>query len=137
MTEKKSKELFEKAKAASQKAYAPYSGFSVGAALLCDDGTVFDGANIETAAYVTNCAERTAFYTAIFNGHRDFSAIAVYGKSQKGGEEKECYPCGVCRQIMAEFCSGDFEIIVGDAKGDPIIKTLDEILPFRFGKENL
>ena len=95
--------LLELAIHAMEKAYAPYSGFKVGAALLCADGTVYQGCNIENASYSpTNCAERTAFFKAIYAGHRDFTAIAVCGG--KDGEITGYFPpCGVCRQVMREF----------------------------------
>lgn len=117
---------------AMQGAYAPYSGYQVGAALLCADGTIYQGCNIENAAYSpTNCAERTAFFKAIYDGKRDFSAIAICGG--KGGEvSSPFFPCGVCRQVMQEFCKGDFVIYVGDA-GDKIHAcTLSELLPAGF-----
>ena len=94
-------------------AYAPYSHFAVGAALLTADGRVFTGCNIENAAYTpTNCAERTAFFKAVSEGAREFEAIAVMGgpASEEGGF---CAPCGVCRQVMSEFCHGDFRVLLG------------------------
>ena len=99
------------AKEAMPHAYAPYSGYKVGAALLSRSGRVFSGCNVENAAYgPTNCAERTAFFKAVSEGEREFSAIAVVGG--KDGNVKDLFvPCGVCRQVMAEFCDGDFEII--------------------------
>lgn len=125
-------ELIVLAKEAMKMAYAPYSGFQVGAALLTRDGKVFTGCNIENASYSpTNCAERTAFFKAVSEGHRAFTAIAVVG-GQNGVIEGFCPPCGVCRQVMSEFCSDDFLIHLGGK--DDCIKTMtmDEILPLRF-----
>ena len=112
-------------------AYAPYSGFQVGAALLCADGTVYQGCNIENAAYSpTNCAERTAFFKAVYDGHRDFTAIAVCGG--KGGVITGAFPpCGVCRQVMREFCGDDFLIYLVNEKGFETV-TLSDLLPFGF-----
>ena len=119
---------------AREKSYSPYSGFSVGAALLCSNGEIYTGANIENSSYTpTVCAERVAFFRAIHDGHRDFSAIAIVGGS---GELREiCAPCGVCRQVMGEFCRGDFEIILGDGENTRVF-TLDELLPLRFKLKN-
>ena len=124
--------LMSLAKAAMTKAYAPYSGFLVGAALLTTDGTVFTGCNIENASYSpTCCAERTAFFKAISEGYRAFSALAVAGG--KGGVIKDlCTPCGVCRQVMAEFCDGDFPIHMTDESGVITTKTLSQLLPYSF-----
>ena len=114
------------------KAYAPYSGFQVGAALLCADGTVYQGCNIENASYSpTNCAERTAFFKAVYDGHREFSAIAVCGG--KNGQLTGTFPpCGVCRQVMREFCEDDFRIYMVGAEGSYESFTLSEILPHSF-----
>ncbi len=122
--------LIELALAAREKAYAPYSHFRVGAALLTKNGKVYQGCNIENAAFSpTNCAERTAIFSAVANGEREFSAIAVVGGE---GEIKDfCAPCGVCRQVMSEFCTADFEICLFNGK--EIKKfTLGEILPESF-----
>lgn len=125
---------------ARKKAYAPYSKFKVGAALLCANGEIIKGCNIENAAYgPTNCAERTAFFKAISEGIMEFKAIAIVG----GNENEQdvfsdfAYPCGVCRQVMREFCSDDFEIIVGRSVSDYNVYTLNELLPQGFGPENL
>ena len=125
--------LIELAKEAMTRAYAPYSGYKVGAALLCTDGTVYQGCNIENAAYgPTVCAERTAFFKAVSEGERDFAAIAVVGG--KGGEITGIFPpCGICRQVMQEFCKKDFVIIVAKSEEDYQKYTLKEILPFGFG----
>lgn len=123
--------LVKKAYEAMQYSYSPYSGFKVGAALLCKNGNIYTGCNIENSAYSpTNCAERTAFFKAISEGEIDFKAIAIVGG--KDGEITDyCYPCGVCRQVMAEFCDRDFEIITASPEG---IKTytLKDLLPEAF-----
>ena len=123
--------LCELAKEAMTHAYAPYSGYKVGAALLCSDGTVYQGCNIENAAYSpTNCAERTAFFTAVYDGHRDFEAIAICGG--KDGVITGLFPpCGVCRQVMREFCRGDFKVYMITAEGYEC-KTLAQLLPSSF-----
>lgn len=117
-------------------AYAPYSGFQVGAALLCADGSVYQGCNIENAAYSpTNCAERTAVFKAVSEGEREFTAIAVVGGS---GEtlDAACTPCGVCRQVLAEFCEPEMPVILGTPEEMRVL-TLGELLPFAFTKKNL
>ena len=132
MNQEKVSLLVEKAIEARSASYSPYSKFAVGAALLCADGTIYTGANIENASYTpTICAERVAFFSAVHDGHREFSAIAIVGG--KAGEpiSEYCPPCGVCRQVMGEFCDGDFKIILSDGK-TPRIMTLDEIFPSRF-----
>lgn len=125
------------AKQAMLCAYAPYSGFCVGAALLCADGSVYTGCNIENAGYsATNCAERTAFFKAVSDGKRDFTAIAVCGG--KGGVLTDTIvsPCGVCRQVMREFCKDEFQIyLVTDTAIRTV--TLAELLPLSFGPDNL
>ncbi len=125
-------ELFARAVAARAAAYTPYSHFAVGAALLCADGTVYTGGNIENAAYSpTVCAERVAFFKAISEGKREFAAIAIAGGA-KGGPAAACSPCGVCRQVMAEFCRADFAVIVGRSAEDCRHYTLAELLPHQF-----
>ena len=121
---------------AMDKAYAPYSGFQVGAALLCSDGTVFTGCNIENAAYSpTNCAERTAVFKAVSEGRKDFTAIAVCGG--KGGKISSlCTPCGVCRQVLSEFCKEDFPIYLAHKDGYKTL-TLGDLLPYSFGEDAL
>ena len=112
-------------------AYVPYSGYKVGAALLCADGSVYQGCNIENAAYSpTNCAERTAFFKAVYDGHRDFTAIAVCG-GKSGVITGAFPPCGVCRQVMREFCGDDFLIYLVNEKGFETV-TLSDLLPFGF-----
>ena len=124
-------ELCKLAIEAMAHAYAPYSGFKVGAALLCADGTVYQGCNIENAAYSpTNCAERTAFFKAVYDGHRDFTAIAVCG-GKDGVITGAFPPCGVCRQVMREFCGEDFLIYLVNDKGYETV-TLAQLLPFGF-----
>ena len=113
-------------------AYAPYSGYKVGAALLCADGTVYQGCNIENASYSpTVCAERTAFFKAVYDGHREFSAIAVCG-GKDGVITGYFPPCGVCRQVMREFCREDFPVILVGAGADYQVLTLGELLPHSF-----
>ena len=118
-------------------AYSPYSGITVGAALLTADGKVYRGANIENASYTpTVCAERVAFFKAITEGERDFVAIAISGGKTGEPANADCPPCGVCRQVMSEFCKKDFYVIWGN--GEKITKkTLGEILPDGFDKNNL
>ena len=129
-------ELYTLAEAARNRAYVPYSHFTVGAALLTKSGKVYLGCNIENAAYgAVMCAERTAFFTAICEGERDFVAIAVAG-GREGEAGDVCAPCGICRQVMAEFCTSDFEIVLGP-ESDIKVYRLDEILPLSFTKDNL
>lgn len=131
--------LIEKALYARTFSYSPYSDYQVGAALWAKDGTVYMGCNIENAAYSpTNCAERTAFFKAVSEGKREFKAIAIVG-GPKGKEiTKYAYPCGVCRQVMMEFCRpGDFYIIVAKSVAEYEIKSLEELLPEGFGADNL
>ena len=123
--------LIELAKEAMMHAYAPYSGFYVGAALLCADGTVYQGCNIENAAYgPTNCAERPAFFKAVYDGHRDFTAIAVVG-GKEGKITGSFPPCGVCRQVMREFVDDDFMIYMGGTEGYTAM-TMTQLLPAGF-----
>ncbi len=124
---------------AREHAYTPYSHWAVGAALLTSDGTVYGGCNIENAAYTpSNCAERTAFFRALYDGHRSFEAIAVVGGPEGQEAPDFCAPCGVCRQVMREFCSlDDFRIILGRSDGQMRTYTLRELLPESFGPENL
>ncbi len=124
--------LLELAREAMERAYVPYSGYKVGAALLTADGRVYQGCNIENASYSpTICAERTAFSRAVFDGVRDFTAIAVVGG--KEGEITGFFPpCGVCRQVMREFCQDDFILYMGGPDGAFQACTLAEILPFSF-----
>ena len=129
-------ELMQIAEDARAHSYAPYSHFCVGAALLGAGGRVYTGCNIENAAYSpTNCAERTAFFKAVSEGERHFVAIAVIGgkDGEKGGF---CAPCGVCRQVMAEFCAPDFRVILGTVEEHKSY-TLSSLLPASFGADDL
>lgn len=132
------RELVEAAIAAREKAYAPYSQFYVGAALLGRDGTIYQGCNIENAAYgPSNCAERTAFFKAVSEGVTDFEAICIVG-GKKGKAIAFTAPCGVCRQVMMEFCNPkEFQIIVAEDVQHYQIFSLEEILPLGFGPNNL
>ena len=124
--------LVQLAVQAMQGAYAPYSGYKVGAALLCADGTVYTGFNIENASYTpTVCAERTAFFKAITDGKREFSAIAVCG-GKDGVIQGYFPPCGVCRQVMREFCKEDFLVHMAGADGAIKTRTLAQLLPDSF-----
>lgn len=118
--------------------YTPYSNFKVGAALLTSDGTVYTGCNIENAAYTpTNCAERTAFFKAVSEGVRDFSAICIVG-GKDGNLTEYTSPCGVCRQVMMEFCDPEtFQIILAIDREHYRIYSLKELLPLGFGPSNL
>ena len=134
----KAEALIASAKEAMMRAYSPYSGYKVGAALLCKDGTVYQGCNVENASYGgTNCAERTAFFKAVYDGHREFSAIAICGG--KDGEITGLFPpCGICRQVMAEFCDADFMIYMVGANDTYVAKPLGEMLPCGFeAKEHM
>lgn len=118
---------------AMKKSYSPYSNFTVGAALLTKDGKIYTGANIENASYTpTVCAERNAIFTAVHEGERDFEAIAIVG-GHEGDVKGITAPCGVCRQVMSEFCSPDFKVIlVTSNDGDYIEETLGNLLPYMF-----
>ena len=131
-------ELIRRAFEAQKKAYAPYSHFQVGAALLCMDGEIFEGCNIENAAYTpTNCAERTAFFKAVSEGERGFQAICIVG-GKSGKITEYTAPCGVCRQVMMEFCNPDtFQIILAVSKEDYKVFFLKDLFPLGFGPENL
>lgn len=138
MQESQIQRLIEVAIEQMKYSYAPYSNFKVGAALLAEDGAVYGGCNIENAAYTpTNCAERTAFFKAVSEGMRAFRAICIVGG--KHGELTEyAPPCGVCRQVMEEFCDpGEFEIILAVGKEKYQIYKLNELLPLGFGPSNL
>ena len=129
--------LCDLAKQARNNAYTPYSNFKVGAALLCSDGSIYTGCNIENASFSpTVCAERVAIFKAVSEGKREFSAIAVCGGTIGELNDKFCYPCGVCRQVLSEFCDKDFKIFVM-SKEDVKEYTLSELLPFSFGVDNL
>lgn len=131
-------QLIKIALEAREKSYSPYSGYKVGAALLTAAGKVYTGCNIENASYTpTNCAERTAFFKAVSEGERSFEAIAVVGG--KGDKPTDyAWPCGVCRQVMMEFCNPKtFRVITAIDTGKYVSKTLEEMLPCGFGPNNL
>ena len=138
MDKKRAREMIRLAEEQLKFSYAPYSGFKVGAVLLAGNGKLYTGCNIENAAYTpTNCAERTAFFKAVSEGVRDFQAICVVGG--KGGILTEyAAPCGVCRQVMMEFCDPEtFQVILSTGEEQYEIFTLKEILPLGFGPDNL
>ena len=130
------RELIKLAIEARKMSYSPYSNFRVGAALVGKSGKIYTGCNVENAGYSpTNCAERTAVFKAVSEGEREFTAIAIVGGK---GEEiaPMCAPCGVCRQVLAEFCDRDFRIVLGTPDNVQIF-TLAELLPLSFGKGDL
>lgn len=133
------RELIKAALEARKMSYSPYSGFAVGAALLCADGTVYTGCNIENSAFTpTNCAERTAFFKAVSEGKRGFVKIAVVGGESKAEVPVSCCPpCGVCRQVMKEFCHPGFEIVMARTENDYKVMTLAELLPAGFDKREV
>lgn len=128
MTELEIQKLMDCAIKARENAYSPYSHFAVGAALLCEDGTLYEGCNIENASYgLTNCAERTAIFKAVSEGHIKFKALAIVADT-----EGPCAPCGACRQVMAEFKIP--LIIMGNLMGNIKMVTIEEVLPFSFSE---
>lgn len=128
MTELEIQKLMDCSIKARENAYSPYSHFAVGATLLCEDGTLYEGCNIENASYgLTNCAERTAIFKAVSEGHIKFKALAVVADT-----EGPCAPCGACRQVMAEFKIP--LIIMGNLMGNIKIVTIEELLPFSFSE---
>ncbi len=130
------KDLMQKAAEAREFAYSPYSHFKVGAALLTKSGKVFTGCNIENATYTpTVCAERTAFFKAVSEGECEFEALAIVG-GLEGEIAPFCAPCGVCRQVMAEFCDKSFKVVLGSPDKFEVF-PLDEVLPFAFTHEDL
>ncbi|MCL2234971.1 MAG: cytidine deaminase [Defluviitaleaceae bacterium] len=130
------KNLIKQAIEAREMAYAPYSGFKVGAALLSVCGKVYTGCNVENAAFTPGiCAERTAVSTAVADGVRKFSAIAVVGGADHLADD--CFPCGVCRQVLMEFCPPGFQIIVAKSPEEYRVFTLGQLLPHGFGPSNL
>ena len=135
------KDLVKKAFEAQGYAYTPYSHFNVGAALLSKEGNVYLGCNIENAAYTpTNCAERTAFFKAVSEGVKEFEAIAIVGNTHgtQIGDGDYCAPCGVCRQVMAEFCDPDtFNVILAKSYDDYVVLSLKELLPLGFTNKDL
>ena len=138
MDKKLAEEMIELAIGQLQYSYTPYSGFKVGAALLTKDGKFYKGCNIENAAFTpTNCAERTAFFKAVSEGEREFRAICIVG-GKDGVLTEYAAPCGVCRQVMMEFCDPEtFQIILATGKEQYEIFTLKELLPQGFGPTNL
>ena len=130
--------LVQAALDARRNAYVPYSHYAVGAALLTEEGEIFHGCNVENASYgATNCAERTAFFRAVSQGKRKFRAIAIAGGMEGEKPVEYAYPCGICRQVMREFCKDDFIIIVAKSVEDFQEYRLEEILPFGFGGESI
>ena len=132
-------ELILEAKKAREHAYTPYSHFKVGAALVTKSGKIYHGCNIENAGYTpTNCAERTAFFKAVYDGEREFAKIAIVGGADGAEADELCAPCGVCRQVMMEFCDPEeFQILLMNGKDNYLQLTLKELLPFGFGPKNL
>lgn len=131
-------ELINFALEAREKSYSPYSGFAVGSALLCKNGKVYTGCNIENSGFsATNCAERTAIFKAVSEGETEFERIAVVGGNAEDKTPVDyCSPCGVCRQVMREFCEADFEIIIAKNKDDYKTATLADLLPMSFDKRD-
>lgn len=132
-------QLVKKALEMRKFSYSPYSNFCVGAALLTEDNKVYTGCNIENAGYTpSNCAERTAFFKAVSEGERKFKAIAVVGGAKDAKELDYCPPCGVCRQVMMEFCDYEnFDVILAKNERDIKVLKLKELLPLGFGPGNL
>lgn len=127
------KELIKAAIKARENAYVPYSDFKVGAAILMENGELFTGCNIENASLgATNCAERTAIFKAVSEGNKKIKTIAVVGDLNN-----YTYPCGICRQVINEFAADDIKIIIGKNENDYLVKTMEEILPGAFSKEDL
>lgn len=124
--------LIERAKEARERAYVPYSNFKVGAAVLTESGEIYTGCNVENSSYgLSNCAERTAIFKAVSEGHKDFKAIAIVADT-----ERACPPCGACRQVILEF-GKDIEVIMANLNGDIIVKTSGQLLWGGFSKEDL
>ena len=138
LTSEYTQTLLDEARVARTKAYVPYSRFQVGAALQTRDGTIYHGCNVENAAFTpTNCAERTAVFKAVSEGVRSFSAICIVG-ALEGRPLDYCGPCGVCRQVLREFCEPDtFPVLLGREDGRMRIYTLAELLPQGFGPADL
>ncbi|WMJ23913.1 cytidine deaminase [Paludicola sp. MB14-C6] len=135
------KKLIHEALEAQKMAYTPYSNFKVGAALLSKSGKIYRGCNIESASYTpTNCAERTAFFKAVSEGDMEFESIAIVGGflGKSDYSPDYCSPCGVCRQVMMEFCNPrTFRVIMAKTEEDYLEYTLEELLPLGFGPDNL
>jgi len=129
------KKLISEAFIAQSSSYSPYSGCKVGAALLCKNGKIFRGCNIENASFsATNCAERTAIFKAVSEGINEFEAISIVGNN---GNDEFFYPCGICLQVMKEFCDNDFRVIIAKNEDEYKIYNLSELIPFGFDKENV
>lgn len=127
------KNLIKNALDYRSRAYAPYSNFQVGAAVLFESGNIYGGCNIENASFgATNCAERTAIFSGIANGEKKMKAIAIVGS-----QEEHTYPCGICRQVLCEFGDENLEIILAKNEEDYIVTTLKEVMPGAFRKENI
>jgi len=138
MDDKMKKQLAEAALAARKCAYAPYSHYTVGAALLTDEGQIYCGGNIENASYgATNCAERTAIFKAVSDGARKLSAIAIAGGIEGCDPTDYAYPCGICRQVMQEFAGEAFTVLVVKSLEDVREYSLGELLPYGFGGESI
>ncbi|MFR8548167.1 MAG: cytidine deaminase [Lachnospiraceae bacterium] len=139
LTQEQKRELVELALKARAFSYAPYSGFSVGAALLAKDGRIFTGCNVENASYgATNCAERTAVFKAVSEGARAFAAIAIAGGAQDASADQIASPCGICRQVLAEFCEPqEFLVLLGKDNLTWEEYTLEELLPLSFSGQDL
>ena len=128
--------LVKEALSSSERAYSPYSDYCVGAALLSASGRIYTGCNIENSSYgATNCAERTAIFKAVSEGEKDFTAIAIAGHKRGEKPVEYAFPCGICRQVIAEFCKKDFIVIVAVSDEDFKEFTLDELLPESFGSD--
>ena len=131
------RELIRLALEARRNSYAPYSNYRVGAALLTADGRAYTGCNIENAAYgPTVCAERCAVFKAVSEGERSFVKIAITGGLNEEPNDYS-FPCGVCRQVLSEFCGGDFLVIIAKSEDDYLVKTLNDLLPCRFSSDHL
>lgn len=134
----KNEELIAVALDARKKSYSPYSGFRVGSALICRNGKVFSGCNIENSAFSpTCCSERTAIFKAVSEGETDFEKIVIVGGKGDSEPTDFCSPCGVCRQVMNEFCDDKFKIVLAKNINDYKEYSLDQILPLSFGKSDV
>lgn len=131
------KDLFNVTKDSMKNSYAPYSNYNVSASLLCKNGNIYKGCNVENASYsLTNCAERTAIFNAIANGETEFEAICIVG-GKNGVIADYAMPCGACRQVLAEFCNVDFKVYVGINENDIKEFKLGDLLPYSFDKSKL
>ena len=131
------KDLFILAKESMKNSYAPYSNYNVGAVLICKNGNIYKGCNVENASYsLTNCAERTALFSAIANGEKEFVSILIIG-GKNGDLNDYAMPCGACRQALSEFCANDFKVYVAKNENDIKEFLLKELLPFTFDKDKL